>query len=63
MNNFQINKEIVKIKFEMDALLIYYSNYFNILTEEQVDNIYRKMDKYEKKLETLKQLKRELKKM
>lgn len=63
MNNFQINKEIIKIKFEMDALLIYYSNYFNILTEEQVDNIYRKMDKYEERLETLKQLKRELKKM
>lgn len=63
MNNFQINKEIIKIKFEIDALLIYYSNYFNVLTEEQVDNIYRKMDKYEERLETLKQLKRELKKM
>ena len=61
MTKFQINKEIASIHWEQETLSIYLVNYFHTLTNEQVNDIYTKIDELEERLKELRQMKKELK--
>lgn len=60
MSRFKINKEILSIHWELNTLSVYLINYFHTLTNEQVENIYAKIDELEERLKELKQMKKEL---
>lgn len=60
MSRFKINKEILSIHWELNTLSVYLVNYFHTLTNEQVENIYAKIDELEERLKELKQMKKEL---
>ena len=60
MSKFQINKEIMKTRFELDSLLIYVANYFHNLSDEQVKGLYVKVDELNNRLEELRQMKKEV---
>ena len=58
MTKFQINKEIASIHWELETLSIYLVNYFHTLTNEQVNDIYTKIDELEERLKELRQIKK-----